>query len=71
MDNNKGKKWTVADLKKLEQLAKGNTPTDLIAYKLGRTASSIKSKASEQEISLAPTNKSPYDRNYSKKQKGK
>ena len=71
METNKGKKWTENDLKKLEQLAKGNTPTDLIAYKLGRTPNSIRSKANEQEISLAPTNKSPYDRNYSKKQKGK
>lgn len=59
---NSGKEWSDADLKKLEQLAKGNTPTGLIAWNLGRTEAAIYSKASEEEISLHPTNKSPYNR---------
>jgi hypothetical protein len=32
--HNSGKEWSSADLKKLEKLADGNTPTRLIAYKL-------------------------------------
>ena len=59
---NSGKEWSDADLKKLEQLAKGNTPTRLIAYKLGRSVDAVYSKASEEEISLHPTNQSPYNR---------
>lgn len=60
--NNKGKKWTKNDLDKLKELAKGNTPTGLIAYKLGRTESSIYSIANKNKISLKPTNQPPYNR---------
>ena len=60
--NNKGKKWTKNDLDKLKKLAKGNTPTGLIAHELGRTESSIYSIANKNKISLKPTNKSPYNR---------
>jgi hypothetical protein len=59
---NHGKSWSESDLQNLEKLAKGNTPTGLIAYELGRTEASIYSKASEEDISLHPTNKSPYNR---------
>ena len=59
---NSGKKWSDADLKKLEKLANGNTPTGLIAYQLKRSQAAIYSKASEENISLHPTNKSPYNR---------
>lgn len=59
---NSGKKWSDADLKKLEKLADGNTPTGLIAYHLKRSEPAIYSKASEENISLHPTNKSPYNR---------
>lgn len=59
---NSGKKWSDTDLKKLEKLADGNTPTGLIAYQLKRTEAAIYSKASEVNISLHPTNKSPYNR---------
>jgi hypothetical protein len=59
---NHGKSWTNADLKNLEKLANHNTPTGLIAYELGRTEGSIYSKASEEGISLHPTNQSPYNR---------
>lgn len=57
---NHGKPWTTADVKALKQLAKENTPTRVIGLKLGRTEDSIYAKASEENISLAPTNQSPY-----------
>lgn len=59
---NHGKEWSDKDLEKLQKLADGNTPTDLIAYKMGRSTDSIRSKASSEGISLKPTNKSPYNR---------
>lgn len=59
---NHGKNWTPQDVKQLEKLVKGNTPTGLIAHKLQRTESSIYSKASEEDISLKPVNQSPYNR---------
>lgn len=59
---NHGKQWTSAEVKQLKQLAKGNTPTGLIAHKMGRTEESIRSKASENDASLKPTNQSPYNR---------
>jgi len=57
---NSGKHWSDADVGKLEKLAEGNTPTRLIAYKLGRSTASIYNKASEEKIDLSPTNQSPY-----------
>lgn len=69
---NAGKRWTPKDIEKLIKLAKGNTPTGLIAYKMGRTKNAINSKAQDEKISLKPTNKPPYDRKYSNsKKKGK
>ena len=59
---NKGQKWTKDDIKKLKTLVKGNTPTGLLAYKLGRTESGVSSKANELGISLKPVNRSPYNR---------
>lgn len=59
---NHGKPWSSSDNKQLKTLAKGNTPTGLIAYKMGRTEDSIYTKASAENISLHPTNKSPYNR---------
>lgn len=59
---NNGKQWTDVDVSKLEKLVKGNTPTGLIAYELGRSEDSIRSKASNLEISLKLTNQSPYNR---------
>lgn len=49
-------------MRKLRALAKGNTPTGLIAYRLGRTEDAVRAKASEKHISLKPTNQSPYNR---------
>ena len=59
---NNGKPITQTVIKQVEVLAKGNTPTPLIAYKLGRTENSIYKIASDNDISLHPTNKSPYNR---------
>ncbi len=66
-DRNKGKRWTPAEEKKLRKLAKGNTPTGLISYELGRTEAGVRGKASEIDLSLKPTNKSPYNRQKKKK----
>jgi len=57
---NTGKPWTPAEVKELRQLAKGDTPTRVIGLKLGRTEAAIYGKASEEGISLKPTNQSPY-----------
>lgn len=59
---NSGKEWSTDDLKKLEKLANGNTPTRLIAYELKRSVNAVYSKASDENISLHPTNQSPYNR---------
>ncbi|MBP9842646.1 MAG: hypothetical protein KBC62_01435 [Candidatus Pacebacteria bacterium] len=64
---NSGKKWEGKEVKELKKLAKGNTPTRVIALKLKRTPASVANKASEEEVSLKPTNQSPYNR---KKKKG-
>ena len=56
------KQWTPQEERKLDQLADGNTPTRLIAMKMGRTTAAIYKKASEENIPLKPTNQSPYNR---------
>lgn len=61
-NRNSGKKWTSSEVSNLRHLAKENTPTRVIGLKLGRTEDSIRSKASEKNISLKPTNQSPYNR---------
>jgi hypothetical protein len=57
---NHGKAWTPGDVRQLQQLARGNTPTRVIGIKVGRTPEAVQSKASEKRISLKPTNQSPY-----------
>lgn len=57
---NHGKPWSPTDVKALKELAKGNTPTRVIGLKLGRTEDSVYAKASEEGVSLKPTNQSPY-----------
>jgi hypothetical protein len=57
---NQGKPWTKSDVRTLEKLADGNTPTRIIGLKMGRTPEAIYSKASAEDISLHPTNQSPY-----------
>ncbi|WP_435640458.1 hypothetical protein [Micavibrio aeruginosavorus] len=59
---NSGTHWSDKDTKQLEKLAEQNTPTRVIGLKLGRTESAIYSKASNEGISLSPTNQSPYNR---------
>lgn len=54
--------WRAADDRRLRDLARGNTPTGLIAWKLGRTKNAIYDRASEIGVSLKPTNPSPYNR---------
>ena len=61
-NENSGKPWSADDQKQLEELVKGNTPTRLIAMKLGRVEDSIRSKARNLDVSLAPANRSPYNR---------
>ncbi|MDD3182042.1 MAG: hypothetical protein PHD48_04460 [Alphaproteobacteria bacterium] len=60
--SNHGKAWTPLEIKKLGQLADQNTPTRVIGLKLGRTPEAILQKASVEDISLKPTNQSPYNR---------
>ena len=57
---NHGKPWTDADLQKLRELAQGNTPTRVIGLKTGRTPAAVQQKASNESISLKPTNQRPY-----------
>lgn len=59
---NHGKPWTPKQVKQLKQLVKQNTPTRVIGLKMGRTEDSIYTKASDKNISLKPTNQSPYNR---------
>lgn len=59
---NSGKPWTPADVKQLEKFAEQNTPTRVIGLKLGRTPAAVQQKASQEDISLKPTNQSPYNR---------
>ena len=59
---NHGKTWTPDAVTQLKQLAKANTPTRVIGLKLGRTEDSIRAKAGEENVSLKPTNQSPYNR---------
>ncbi len=60
--SNHGKQWTAGNVSQLKQLAKQNTPTRVIGLKLGRTADAVSQKASQENISLKPTNQSPYNR---------
>jgi hypothetical protein len=59
---NHGKQWTSGDVAQLQRLANQNTPTRVIGIKMARTPDAIAQKASEERISLKPTNQSPYNR---------
>ncbi len=56
---NDGKPWSDDDLQSLQDADHENTPTSLIAMKLGRTEDSIRDKVRAEAIYLAPTNGSP------------
>ncbi len=59
---NSGKRWTEEDVSKLKVLVGGNTPTRLIAVKLGRTLNAVYDKAGKEDITLKPNKQSPYNR---------
>lgn len=59
---NSGKPWTAGEVQQLQKLANENTPTRVIGLKLGRTAGAVSTRASQERISLKPTNQSPYNR---------
>lgn len=59
---NQGKHWTDKEVKDLKDLAKQNTPTRVMGIKLGRSEDAIYAKASDEGISLKPTNQSPHNR---------
>ncbi|TCN68882.1 hypothetical protein [Acetobacteroides hydrogenigenes] len=63
---NHGKQWSENDVERLRVLINGNTPTGIIAFKLGRSEDAIRTKANGEGFSLKPTNQSPYNRNDSK-----
>ncbi len=52
--------WTPQQDKQLKELAKGNTPTRVIALKMDRTPDAIYSRAADKGISLDPPNQRPY-----------
>jgi hypothetical protein len=54
--------WSGQQDKALRRLARENTPTRVIGLKLGRTEDAVRQRASEKDISLKPTNQSPYNR---------
>lgn len=59
---NASKPWPAQDVRQLNELAKGNTPTRVIGLKLDRTEAAIYAKASSEGIPPSPTNQSPYNR---------
>lgn len=61
-DRNTGKAWTSGEVAQLKDLAKQNTPTRVIGLKLGRTEDAVRTRASQEDVSLKPTNQSPYNR---------
>jgi len=56
-----GEPWTALDVAQFRTMVKQNMPTR-VGFKLGRTEAAVYSKASEEGISLKPTNQSPYNR---------
>ena len=61
-ERNAGKTWTPTEVRQLRALAAQNTPTRVIGLKLGRPVAGVYAKASEKDISLRPSNRSPYGR---------
>lgn len=59
---NSNKHWSSQDVHQLKQLASQNTPTRVIGFKLGRSEAAVYAKASQKNVSLGPTNQSPYSR---------
>jgi hypothetical protein len=61
-NRNSGNSWKPAEITQLRQESRQNTPTRVIGLHLGRTENAVRNKASEEGISLKPTNQSPYNR---------
>ncbi len=59
---NTGKPWTPSDDRALRKMADQNTPTRVMAFKLGRTEAAVRTHAHQEDVSLKPTNQSPYNR---------
>jgi hypothetical protein len=57
---NQGKHWTKQEVRQLGKLVEKNTPTRVIGLKMGRSPEAVYSKAASEDISLKPTNQSPY-----------
>lgn len=57
---NHNQPWTSGADRQLKELASGNTPTRVIGLKMGRTEGAVYARASEIDVSLKPTNQSPY-----------
>lgn len=57
---NSGKQWTPSQDAQLRREAAGNTPTRVIGLHLGRSEDAVRSRASDLDVSLKPTNQSPY-----------
>ncbi len=58
--HNSGKDRSKADIDKLKQETTRNTSTPIIILHLERTEAAVRSMASKLEVSLKPTNQSPY-----------
>ena len=54
--------WTSQEVRQLQKLADQNTPTRVMGLKMGRSEDAVRAKASDEGISLKPTNQSPYNR---------
>ena len=61
-NRNSGKQWSRQEVQHMRGLVRQNTPTRVIGLKLGRTEDAVYAKASDEGISLKPTNQSPYNR---------
>lgn len=59
---NHGKPITPQVVAEVRSLAAQNTPTRVIGIKVQRTEASVRAIAGENNISLKPTNQSPYNR---------
>lgn len=59
---NHGQPITPAVIREVKTLAANNTPTRVIGLKIGRTEGAVRNIASTNNISLKPTNQSPYNR---------
>lgn len=57
---NSGKQWTPAQVAKLKQDIRQNTPTRVMGIHQKRTPEAVQQKANALGLSTKPTNQSPY-----------